>query len=238
MRPEAVAVVVPTYNESENLAPLIRDIRAHGYRLLIVDDNSPDGTGALADRIAETDAGVSVLHRARKDGLGPAYAAGFEAVLAEGAEVVCQMDADFSHDPASLPGLVQAVANGHGAALGSRYVPGGSVPGWPLHRRLLSRIGNIYARRVLGTGIRDMTSGFRAYRSDVLVALQPATCQASGYGFQVEMARRCHEQGVSVSEVPITFRDRRRGESKMNWRIAVEAMWLVTVWGVQRVVRR
>ena len=238
MRPEAVAVVVPTYNESENLTPLIRDIRALGYRVLIVDDNSPDGTGALADDIADGDAGVSVLHRARKEGLGPAYAAGFEQVLNGGAEVVCQMDADFSHDPASLPDLVQAVAGGSGAALGSRYVPGGSVPGWPLHRRLLSRLGNAYARRALATDIRDMTSGFRAYRSEVLTALQPATCEASGYGFQVEMARRCHEQDVTVAEVPITFRDRRRGESKMNWRIAVEAMWLVTLWGMQRLVRR
>ncbi|MBT8202753.1 MAG: polyprenol monophosphomannose synthase [Acidimicrobiia bacterium] len=238
MRPEAVAVVVPTYNESENLTPLIRDIRALGYQVLIVDDNSPDGTGALADQIADGDAGVSVLHRSRKEGLGPAYAAGFAEVLTGGAEIVCQMDADFSHDPASLPDLVQAVAGGSGAALGSRYVPGGSVPGWPLHRRLLSRLGNGYARRALATDISDMTSGFRAYRSEVLAALQPATCEASGYGFQVEMARRCHEQGVAVAEVPITFRDRRRGESKMNWRIAVEAMWLVTLWGVQRLVRR
>jgi dolichol-phosphate mannosyltransferase len=148
------------------------------------------------------------------------------------------MDADFSHDPAVLPLLVRAVESGAGAALGSRYVPGGSVPGWPWHRRMLSQWGNRYARALLATPIHDMTSGYRAYRSDVLAALEPATCEASGYGFQVEMAQRCHEQDVDTVEIPITFRDRVRGESKMHWRIALEAMWLVTLWGVKRQVRR
>ncbi len=234
----AVAVVIPTFNEAENIAEIAAAVRVHGYRLVIVDDNSPDGTGDLADRLAAGDDGITVVHRPRKEGLGPAYAAGFSTVLSEPPGIVCQMDADFSHDPAVLPELVQAVAAGAGAALGSRYVPGGSVPGWPWHRRMLSRWGNRYARAMLATPIHDMTSGFRAYRSDVLSTLEPATCEASGYGFQVEMSRRCAERGVSAVEVPITFRDRVRGESKMHWRIALEAMWLVTLWGLKRMVRR
>jgi dolichol-phosphate mannosyltransferase len=236
--PPSVAVVVPTYNEAENLSSIAGAVRAHGYRLIVVDDGSPDGTGRLADELATGDAGISVVHRPVKRGLGPAYAQGFATALDEAAEVVCQMDADFSHDPASLPILVATVESGADVAIGSRYVPGGSVPGWTLLRRLLSRWGNRYARLVLGTPIHDMTSGFRAYRSPVLQTLEPATCQASGYGFQVEMARRCHEHHLSVVEVPIIFRDRERGESKMHWRIALEAMWLVTVWGVRRMVRR
>ena len=238
MPPEAVAVVVPTYNEADNLAPIAAGVRAHGYSLIIVDDASPDGTGGLADRLAREDMGIRVVHRRSKEGLGPAYADGFAAALDGPATIICQMDADFSHDPAALPGLVQAVAGGVDAAIGSRYVPGGTVPGWPLHRRLLSRWGNRYARALLGTSIHDMTSGFRAYRSGVLHALQPATCEASGYGFQVEMARRAHDQALSVREIPITFRDRERGESKMHWRIAVEAIWLVTIWGIKRRWRR
>jgi dolichol-phosphate mannosyltransferase len=234
----AVAVVIPTFNEADNIEAMVRAVRAHGYRLIVVDDASPDGTGALVDRLAEGDDRLTVVHRPRKEGLGPAYAEGFSAALAGPATVVCQMDADFSHDPAVLPALVGAVEAGVGAALGSRYVPGGSVPGWPWHRRMLSRWGNRYARTMLAAPIHDMTSGFRAYRSEVLETLEPATCEASGYGFQVEMARRCHEQGVETVEIPITFRDRERGESKMNWRIAVEAMWLVTVWGLRRSVGR
>ena len=234
----AVAVVVPTFNEAENIAGIVGAVRAHRYQLIVVDDNSPDGTGAIVDRLAEQDEGISVVHRPRKEGLGPAYAEGFAAALSGPAGIVCQMDADFSHDPAVLPQLVQAVSAGAGAALGSRYVDGGSIPGWPWHRRLLSQWGNRYARLMLATPIRDMTSGYRAYRSDVLATLEPATCEASGYGFQVEMSRRCHERSVATVEVPIAFHDRERGESKMNWRIAVEAMWLVTRWGLNRVVRR
>ncbi len=234
----AVAVVIPTFNEAENIADIAVAVRTHGYQLIVVDDNSPDGTGDRADLLAEADDAMTVVHRPRKEGLGPAYAEGFSAALSGPATIVCQMDADFSHDPATLPELVQAVATGAGAALGSRYVEGGSVPGWPWHRRMLSRWGNRYARAMLATPIHDMTSGFRAYRSDVLATLEPATCEASGYGFQVEMSRRCHERGVATVEVPITFRDRERGESKMHWRIAVEAMWLVTLWGLKRLVRR
>ncbi|MGI9649454.1 MAG: polyprenol monophosphomannose synthase [Acidimicrobiia bacterium] len=232
--PAEVAVVIPTFNEAENLSPIVSAVRRHGYRLIIVDDNSPDGTGDLADQLASEDGRVSVVHRPEKQGLGPAYAEGFAAALTGSSTVICQMDADFSHDPAALPSLIQAVEEGADAALGSRYVPGGDVPGWPLHRRLLSRWGNLYARTLLGTRINDMTSGFRAYRSEVLRSLQPATCEASGYGFQVEMARRCHDADLKVEEIPITFRDRVRGESKMHWRIALEAMWLVTAWGVRK----
>ena len=231
--PPSVAVVLPTYNEFENLSTVAGAIRAHGYHLIVVDDNSPDGTGRLADELASGDDRISVVHRPAKRGLGPAYADGFSRALETTAEVICQMDADFSHDPASLPTLVATVEDGADVAIGSRYVPGGSVPGWPLHRRLLSQWGNRYARSMLGTSIHDMTSGFRAYRSRVLRTLEPATCEASGYGFQVEMASRCHRQGLAVVEVPISFRDRERGESKMHWRIALEAMWLVTVWGIR-----
>lgn len=232
--PPEVAVVVPTYNEADNLQPIARSVRVLGYHLVIVDDNSPDGTGRLADELGAADDGITVVHRPAKRGLGPAYAEGFASALGTAAPIVCQMDADFSHDPAMLPTLVGKVADGADVAIGSRYVPGGSVPGWPLPRRLLSRVGNRYARFMLRTPIRDMTSGFRAYRSPVLNLLQPATCEASGYGFQVEMASRSHQQGLTVVEVPITFRDRERGQSKMDWRIALEAMWLVTAWGVRR----
>ena len=232
--PPKAAVVVPTYNEADNLPALSEAIRAHGYDLFIVDDNSPDGTGDIADRLAASDAAIAVIHRPRKKGLGPAYAEGFATAVAAGVPVVCQMDADFSHDPAVLPQFLEAMAEGADVVIGSRYVPGGAVPGWPAHRRWLSKFGNRYARFMLGTPIRDMTSGYRAYRAEVLTSLEPATCEASGYGFQVEMARRSHEAGVTVTEIPISFKDRERGESKMTWWIALEAMWLVTLWGVRR----
>jgi len=232
------AVVVPTYNEAENLPALVKAIRALGYDLFVVDDNSRDGTGDIADRLAAADAAITVIHRPEKKGLGPAYAEGFAAAIASGVEVVCQMDADFSHDPAALPELLAVVADGADVAIGSRYVPGGSVPGWPFYRRWLSQFGNRYARFMLGTPIQDMTSGFRAYRSDVLSSLQPATCEASGYGFQVEMAGRCHEAGVRITEIPISFRDREKGDSKMTAWIAAEAMFLVTVWGLRRRIGR
>lgn len=231
--PPSVAVVLPTYNEAENLSRIAAAVRGRGYHLIVVDDNSPDGTGRLADQLATDDDGLTVVHRPAKRGLGPAYADGFARAIGSGVEVICQMDADFSHDPDSLPTLIATVEDGADVAIGSRYVPGGSVPGWPFHRRLLSRWGNRYARAMLGTSIQDMTSGFRAYRSRVLQTLEPSTCEASGYGFQVEMASRCHNGGLAVVEVPITFRDRERGESKMDWRIALEAMWLVTVWGIR-----
>ncbi|MDJ0954107.1 MAG: polyprenol monophosphomannose synthase [Acidimicrobiia bacterium] len=232
-----VLVVVPTYNEAENIALITEAVRDRGYGILIVDDASPDGTGDLADGLAAADEGVAVLHRSAKQGLGPAYAAGFDVALDRGAEVICEMDADFSHDPDDLPRLVAAVDDGADLAIGSRYVSGGGVENWPWHRRWLSRGGNIYARTLLRTHINDMTAGFRAFRSDALRKLDFRSCEASGYGFQVEMAWNAAEAGLDVREVPITFRDRTRGTSKMGARIAAEAMILVTKWGWSRLFR-
>lgn len=229
-----VLVVLPTYNEIENLDAIAAAVLAERVRLLVVDDNSPDGTGVRADELAEEHEAVSVLHRPRKLGLGPAYVAGFAAGLTAGAQILCEMDADFSHDPSDLPRLIAAVDEGADLAIGSRYVPGGGVIDWPPHRRLLSRFGNVYASFMLGAPVHDMTAGYRAFRADALRRLQPDTCEASGYGFQVEMAWRAADHGLEIVEVPITFRDRTRGMSKMNWRIAAEAMWLVTRWGIAR----
>ena len=237
MPSDRVTVVIPTYNESENLPDISKAVTALGYRLLVVDDSSPDGTGELADRLAAEDPLISVLHRSRKEGLGPAYAAGFDRALADETEVVIEMDADFSHDPADLPRLVQAIDDGADLAIGSRYVPGGSTPDWPLTRRLISKGGNLYARMMLGIPIQDATAGFRAFRAGPLQTLPYREAQASGYAFQVEMAMRAHETGLRVVEVPISFRDRTRGTSKMGTGIVMEAMRLVTVWGWQRAVR-
>lgn len=238
MSTERVTVALPTYNELENLSDIVPAIIAHGYDLLIVDDASPDGTGALADRLAAEDPAISVLHRREKQGLGPAYADAFDHLLDAGAEVIIEMDADFSHDPADLPRLVAAIRDGADVAIGSRYVPGGSTPDWPLLRRLISRAGNIYARLMLGIPVRDATAGFRAFRADALRRLPYRQARASGYGFQVEMAWRAHQGGLEITEVPISFRDRTRGKSKMGPEIVAEAMMLVTVWGVGRLVGR
>lgn len=204
---------------------------------MIVDDASPDGTGELADRLAGDLPGVSVLHRPEKAGLGPAYAAGFEAALAEGADILCEMDADFSHDPEDVPRLVDAVRRGADLAIGSRYVPGGGIPDWPIVRRLLSKGGNVYARAMLGLPVHDATAGFRAYKASALRLLRPETCQSAGYAFQIEMTRRAVDAGLRIVEVPIIFRDRAAGTSKMGGRIVIEAMWLVTKWGVERLWR-
>lgn len=238
MRPETVTVVVPTYDEVDNLPRLLPDIRRFGYRVLVVDDASPDGTGELADRMAASDPGVAVLHRTAKQGLGPAYSAGFDVALRAGAAVVIEMDADLSHPPDRLPALVEAVASGADLAIGSRYVPGGATPDWPLGRRLISRGGNLYARRLLGLPVSDVTSGFRAYRAEALRRLDYRTARASGYGFQVEMTLRAHRAGLRIVEIPITFHDRTRGRSKMSGRIVGEAMLLVTGWGLERALRR
>jgi len=238
VRSDRVAVVVPTYNERDNLPDLVTAIRARGYRVLIVDDASPDGTGELADELARSDPGVEVLHRPRKEGLGPAYAAGFDRVLSEGADVVVEMDADFSHDPADLPRLVAAIDAGADLAIGSRYVAGGATPDWPLLRRWISRGGNLYARAMLGIPIRDATAGFRAFTADALRSLPYRSARASGYGFQVEMAWRAVSRGMRIVEVPIVFRDRRVGQSKMGIGIVAEAMWLVTRWGISRIIGR
>ena len=237
MPTEAVTVVIPTYNERENLSEITEAVVAHGYRVLIVDDNSPDGTGHIADELHRSNPLVSVLHRSEKQGLGPAYANGFDKALSEGAEVVVEMDADFSHDPGDLPRLVEAIANGADLAIGSRYVPGGSTPDWPMHRRLISKGGNLYARVMLGIPTRDATAGFRAFRAEALRSLPYRDAQASGYGFQVEMAWRASQGGLAVVEVPIAFKDRTRGTSKMGLPIVLEAMLLVTVWGISRLWR-
>lgn len=234
VEPARVTVVLPTYNERDNLESIVTAVTGHQYQVLIVDDASPDGTGDLADVLARDIPSVSVLHRERKEGLGPAYAAGFRQALANGARVICEMDADFSHDPEDLPRLVVAVGDGAGLAIGSRYVEGGDAPDWPMHRRILSRGGNWYVRLLLGLPVRDATAGFRAYDSDTLMGLDADTCLASGYAFQVEMTVRAVDRGVHIVEVPITFRDRRAGVSKMGTRIVAEAMWLVTKWGVRR----
>ena len=238
MSPDQVIVVVPTYNERENLPHLAAAVLLHGYRLVVVDDNSPDGTGRIAEDLRRQVPRVTVIHRSEKSGLGPAYAAGFDRAIADGASVVVEMDADFSHNPTDLPRLVAAVDGGADLAIGSRYVLGGSTPDWPTHRRLLSRGANLYARAMLGVPIRDATAGYRAYRAHSLSQLPYRGAQASGYGFQVEMSWRAHRAGLRIVELPITFRDRELGTSKMGPGIVLEAMWLVTRWGLSRLVER
>lgn len=206
----------------------------HGYRLIVVDDGSPDGTGDIADSIARDVDRMSVLHRTTKEGLGPAYAAGFDRALADGAEVVVEMDADFSHNPTDLPRLVRGIEEGADLVIGSRYVEGGDTPDWPLSRRLISRGGNLWVRLMLGMPVRDATAGFRAYRAAALRQLPYREARASGYGFQVEMAWRAYQAGHDIREIPIVFRDRELGKSKMGLGIVLEAMWLVTRWGISR----
>jgi dolichol-phosphate mannosyltransferase len=234
VHPDQVTVVVPTYNERENLPHLLAAIALQGHRVVVVDDNSPDGTGKLAEELGERIGGIEVLHRPGKQGLGKAYGAGFRRALDAGASVVVQMDADFSHNPEDLPRLTAEIEAGADLVIGSRYVPGGATPDWPGRRRLISRAGNLYARALLGIGIHDATAGFRAFRAQALRQLPYDRARSSGYGFQVEMAMwavDCHLRWV---EVPIVFRDRTHGKSKMGWPIVAEAMWLVTVWGMQR----
>lgn len=239
MPTDRVTVVVPTYNERDNLPLIAEAITKNGYRLVVVDDGSPDGTGEIADAIAAESELISVIHRMEKAGLGPAYGQGFSEVIASGdADYIVQMDADFSHDPAAIADLVAALDSGADVAIGSRYVPGGAMPDWPLLRRLISRGGNVYAGLMLGVKVKDATAGFRAWRADKLRELPFARAQASGYGFQVEMAWRAQQAGFRIVEVPITFRDRTRGTSKMDSRIVVEAMALVTKWGVGRMTGR
>ena len=225
-------LVLPTYDEAANLEPLVRAAlpalasAAADPRILIVDDASPDGTGEIADRLAAELDAVEALHRPGKEGIGPAYLAGFTRALDAGADLVLEMDADFSHDPADLPRLL-AAAREADVVLGSRYVPGGGVAGWGPARRLLSRGGCWYARRVLGLGVRDLTGGLKSSVREVLQAIDLATIRAHGYAFQVELTYRTLIAGFAVREVPIVFRDRQNGRSKMSWRIALEAAWLV-----------
>ena len=220
-------VCLPTYNERENVERMVRALVAHGVRVLVVDDNSPDGTGEIADGLAAELEEVEVLHRERKEGLGPAYLAGFRRALADGAELVLEMDCDFSHDPADVPRLVAAVASGADLVLGSRYVPGGSIPNWGLVRRLISRGGCIYAQLWLQTRVRDLTGGFKCYRRAVLESIDLAAIDSKGYAFQIETTYRTLRKGFSVVEVPITFVDREEGGSKMSRAIVLEAVWKV-----------
>jgi dolichol-phosphate mannosyltransferase len=218
-------LVIPTYNEAENVAAIVaaaRDRLPPERRVLIVDDGSPDGTGEIADRLAAEHDDVSVLHRRRKEGIGPAYVAGFGEALAGGATLVGQMDADFSHDPARLPDLL-AAAGGADVVLGSRYAPGGGVRDWGPLRRAISIAGSAYARAVLGIGIRDLTGGFKVFRREVLEAIDLPSITSLGYAFQVETTYRAIGAGFRVVEVPITFSDRRIGQSKMTGAIVAEA---------------
>lgn len=233
-RPEEITVVIPTYDERDNVARVAEAVLGLGYRLIIVDDNSPDGTGAVADDIALGNEHLQVIHRPEKQGLGPAYSEGFKRALEQAPAVVVQMDCDFSHDPSDIPRLVAAVVGGADIGLGSRYVPGGSTPDWPLKRRFLSRGGNLYVRLLLGIRVRDATGGFRAWRAGALAGLPFQEAEASGYGFQVEMAMRSFDGGLRITEVPITFRDRTLGESKMGSGIVLEAIRLVTLWAWRR----
>jgi dolichol-phosphate mannosyltransferase len=229
----SVWLVLPTYNEAENLEPFVRAVlpslgaaAPEGHRILIVDDNSPDGTGAIADRLAAELDAVQVLHRPAKEGLGRAYLAGFGVAVAGGAALVCEMDADFSHDPADLPRLIGAARDAD-VVLGSRYVEGGGVGNWGVVRRTLSRAGTTYARAMLGVPVRDLTGGFKCIRREVLVGLDLERVHADGYGFQIELTYHALRAGYRVREVPIMFCERRAGQSKMTLRIAVEALWKV-----------
>jgi dolichol-phosphate mannosyltransferase len=229
-------IVVPTYNEAENLGPLVAALRetAPDARVLVVDDGSPDGTGELADALAARDGAVEVLHRPGKAGLGLAYVSGFAHALAAGAGYVVEMDADLSHDPRDVPRLLERAQAGADLVLGSRYVPGGGVQDWDLLRRTISRGGCRYARTVLGVPIRDLTGGFKCFRAAALTAIDFETVRSQGYAFQVELTYRALARGLRVEEVPITFRERTAGESKMSARIALEAMWLVPALRIAR----
>jgi dolichol-phosphate mannosyltransferase len=227
-------LILPTFNEAENIeavalaaADALGRAPCNGFRVLVVDDGSPDGTGRIAERLAAEHSWMQVLHRTAKEGIGPAYLAGFRHALAHDAAFVLEMDSDFSHDPADLTRLLQALEAGADLALGSRYVPGGGVSDWGLLRRLISEGGSAYARVVLGLRVRDLTGGFKCFRREVLEAIHFDSVRSQGYAFQVELTYRAVRAGFNVVEVPIVFRDRQRGQSKMSWHIAAEAMWLV-----------
>ena len=233
-----VLVVLPTYNELANIDPVCRAILAAvpDVDILVVDDGSPDGTADAAEALGKELGSIEVLRRDHKQGLGQAYLAGFAHGLEQGYDALIEMDADLSHDPATLPTLI-AKLEGADLVIGSRYIPGGSIPQWSLHRRLLSRAGNRYSSWMLGVPLHDMTSGFRAFQADLLRRLPLDDTHANGYGFQIEMAYRAVGAGARVAEIPIRFVERQEGASKMSWRITVEAIGLVTVMGVKRQVR-
>ncbi|WP_210480551.1 polyprenol monophosphomannose synthase [Naasia sp. SYSU D00948] len=235
-------VVIPTYNEIESLEGVVREVLAldADLDLLVVDDASPDGTGRLADRLAAAEPRVAVLHRQGKEGLGRAYLSGFAQAIGLGYPAVVEMDADGSHPTSALPGMVAALEADPalGAVIGSRYVPGGSVADWSGFRRLLSRAGNAYARRMLAIPVRDSTAGFRAYRASALAAMHLEDVNSRGYCFQIDMTIRMLDAGYGIREVPIEFRERRAGASKMSRAIVAEAMARVTVWGMRRRMAR
>jgi dolichol-phosphate mannosyltransferase len=228
-------VVLPTYQEAENIAEVLRRLRAAvpAADVLVVDDSSPDGTAEIAKAAGTEVGGVDVMIRAGKAGLGSAYRAGFAEGMARGYDILVEMDSDLSHDPAALPGLLRAVEAGAELAIGSRYVPGGSIPRWSFRRRALSRWGNRYAGVVLGLPVADATSGYRAYLASAVAGVELETVRADGYGFQIEMAYRVARNGGRIVELPIDFVDRERGTSKMSPHIIVEALMLVTWWGVR-----
>ncbi|GAB3146798.1 polyprenol monophosphomannose synthase [Microbispora hainanensis] len=232
--PGRVLVIVPTYNERENLPLITRRLREAlpDVHLLVADDNSPDGTGRIADELAEADDHVHVMHRTSKQGLGAAYIAGFHWGLAEGYDVLVEMDADGSHQPEELHKLLDAVAGGADLAIGSRWVPGGKTVNWPVSRELLSRGANTYVRLVLGIPVRDATAGFRAYRAATLEKIGLDDVESQGYCFQVDLTLRTVRQGLRVTERPITFVERTVGSSKMSRKIIFEAFWRVAIWGI------
>jgi dolichol-phosphate mannosyltransferase len=217
-------VCLPTYNERENLENMVRALGTHGVRVLVVDDNSPDGTGEIADRLAAELDYVSVLHRERKEGLGPAYLAAFRHALGTDTDLILEMDCDFSHDPADVPRLIAACDSGADVALGSRYVHGGGTRNWGLVRRVISWGGSFYARVLLGLSVHDLTGGFKCFRRGVLETIDLAAVDSKGYAFQIEMTYRAVRKGFRIAEVPITFADRTEGTSKMSRAIVVEAV--------------
>jgi len=239
--PRAV-LCLPTYDERENLEPMIRALGGvldtARDRVLVIDDGSPDGTGEIADRLSDELGWVSVLHRDRKEGIGPAYVAGFREALADGAELVLEMDCDFSHDPASVPRLIAAAEGGADLALGSRYTAGGGTRNWGLGRRIVSRGGCLYAQVLLGVGIRDLTGGFKCFRRTALEAIDLGALSAHGYAFQIETTYRVRRAGLRIVEVPITFEERRAGASKMTGSIVAEAMWRVPLLRLRALVGR
>jgi dolichol-phosphate mannosyltransferase len=233
-----VWVVVPTFNEAANIDDILRRIRGvvPEATILVVDDGSPDGTADMAEKLGAELGALEVIRRPEKSGLGSAYRDGFRYALARGADALVEIDADGSHDPAALPALLANVANGADLAIGSRYVPGGVIPEWTAARRWLSRWGNRYAAGMLGLGVNDNTSGFRAYSARLVERIDLDAVRAEGYGFQIEMTYRSVRLGARIVEFPITFVDRTRGLSKMSSRIVVEALGLVTLWGLRDIV--